>query len=100
MFESPLKSIPNVSTSIIGQTWLKMANILRLLPSHECYRNIDGTILDPTELDKAEPHLQYLVVQRESFPFERKDVLENKSVKRSSRIAPFSPFVGPNGLIR
>ena len=75
------------------------AYILRLLRSHECYRNADGSIIDPTELDEAERHLQYLV-QGESFTSERKDLLENKHVKRSSRIAPFSPFVGPNGLIR
>ena len=29
-----------------------------------------------------------------------KDLPENKTVKRSSRIAPFSPFIGPNRLIR
>ena len=34
------------------------------------------------------------------FNAERKDLRENKSVKRSSRIAPFSPFIGPNRLIR
>ena len=30
----------------------------------------------------------------------KKDLLDNKSVKRSSRIAPHSPFISPNGLIR
>ena len=77
----------------------KTAYILRLLPSHESYRNIDGSIIDLTELNEKERHLQYLV-QGESFPSERKDLLGNKSVKRSSRIVPFSAFVGPNGLIR
>ena len=75
------------------------AYALRLLPSHECYRNADGSIIDPTELDEAERHLQYLV-QGESFNAERKILLENKPVKRSSRIAPLSPFIGPNRLIR
>ena len=75
------------------------AYALRLLPSHGCYRNADGSIIDPTVLDKAKRHLQYLV-QGESFNAERKDLLENKPVKRSSRIAPFSPFIGPNRLIR
>ena len=51
------------------------------------------------ELEEAERHLQYLV-QGESFKAERKDLLENKPVKRSSRIALFSPFSGPNRLIR
>ena len=37
------------------------AYALRLLPSHQCYRNADGSIIDPTELDEAERHLQYLV---------------------------------------
>ena len=75
------------------------AYALRLLPSHQCYRNADGSIIDPTELDEAERHIQHLV-QGESFNAERKDLLENKPVKRSSRIAPFSPFFGPNRHIR
>ena len=69
------------------------------MPSHECYRNADGSLRDPTELDEAELHLQYLV-QGASFNPERKDLLENKPVKRCSRIASFSPFIGPNRLIR
>ena len=36
------------------------AHALRLLPSHECYRNADGSIVDTTERE-AERHLQYLV---------------------------------------
>ena len=71
----------------------------RLLPSHECYRNFDGSIKDPTELEEAEHHLQYFV-QGETFIAERKDHLENKSVKWRSPIAPFSPFIGKNRLIR
>ena len=76
----------------------KTAYILLLLPSHQCYRNIDGSIIDPTKRDEAERHLQYLV-QGESFNSEQKDLVENKYVKRSSHIAPFSSLVGPNGLI-
>ena len=75
------------------------AYVLRLLPSHESYRTVDGSIADPVELDEAERHLQYLV-QGESFNTERKDLLDNKSVKKSSRIAQFTPFIGPHGLIR
>ena len=37
------------------------AYVLRLLPSHESYRTVDGSIADPVELDEAERHLQYLV---------------------------------------
>ena len=75
------------------------AYVLRLLPSNESYSTVDGSIADPVELDEAERHLQYLV-QEESFNTERKYLLENKSVKRSSRIAQFTPFIGPHGLIR
>ena len=75
------------------------AYILRLLPSHECYCTIDCSIIDPIELDEAERHLQYLA-QAESFTSERTDLLENKSVNLSGRIALFSPFVWPNCLIR
>ena len=75
------------------------AYVLRLLPSHESYRTVDGSIADPVELDEAERHLQYLV-QGESFNTERKDLLDNNSVKKSSRIPQFTPFIGPHGLIR
>ena len=68
--------------------------MLRLLPSHESYRTVDGSIADPVELDEAERHLKYLV-QGESINTERKDLLDNKSVKKSSRIAQFTPFIGP-----
>ena len=77
------------------QKYLRIAAyVLRLLPKHAGYRNPDGSITDPTEL-----HLQYLV-QGESFETERKDLLDNKSAILSSRIAPHSPFLSPNGLIR
>ena len=75
------------------------AYVLRFLPKYAGYRNPDGSITDSTELDEAERHLQYLV-QGESFEAERKDLLDNIFVKRSSQIAPHSPFISPNGLIR
>ena len=82
------------------QKYLRIAAyLLRLLPKHAGYHNPDGSITDPTELDEAERHLQYLV-QGESFEAERKDLLDNKFVKRSSPIAPHSPFISSNGLIR
>ena len=56
-------------------SYLKLLRItayaLRWIRSHECYRNADGSIIDPMELDEAERHLQYLV-QGESFNAERK----------------------------
>ena len=73
--------------------------MLCLLPLHESYRIVDGSIADPVELDEAERRLQYLV-QGESFITEKNDLLDNKSVKKSSRIAQFTPFIGPHGLIR
>ena len=72
------------------------AYVLRFLPKHAGYRKLDGSITDATELER---HLQYLV-QGESFETERKDLLDNRFVKRSSQIAPYSPFVSQNGLIR
>ena len=76
-----------------------VAYVLRLLPKNSAYRNFHGSFTDPTELDEAERHLQYLV-QRESFETERKDLLKQNSVKRSSRIVPHSPFLSSNRLIR
>ena len=72
--------------------------MLRLLPCHEHYRTVDGSIADPVKLDEAERHLQYLV-QKDSFNNEKRDLLDQKSVERSSRIAQFTPFIGPHGLI-
>ena len=97
--ELPPQLIPFDQYSSYQKLLRITAYALRLLPSHECYRKVDGSIIDPTELDETERHLQYLV-QGESFNAERKDLLENKPVKRSSLIAPFSPFIGPNRLIR
>ena len=61
------------------------AYFLRHLPKHAGYRNFDGSITDPTELDEAERHLQYLV-QGESFEAKRKDLLDEESIKRSRLI--------------
>ena len=97
--EPPPKIIPFDKYSSYQKLLWITAYAMRLLPSHKFYRNADGRIVNPTELDEDERHLQYLV-QGESFNIERKDLLENKPVKRSSYIAPFSPFIGPNGLNR
>ena len=37
------------------------ANLLRLLPSHDSYRTVDGSIAEPVEFHEAERHLQYPV---------------------------------------
>ena len=78
---------------------LVTAYVLRLLASHESYRTVDGSIADPVELDEADRHLQYLA-QGESGITERRDIHDNKFVKKSSRFAQFTPFIGPHGLIR
>ena len=67
-------------------------------------RNMQATVtlivaLLTTELEEAEHHLQYLV-QAESFETERKDLLDNISVKQSSRIAQHSPLLISNAQIR
>ena len=72
---------------------------LRLLPFHESYPTVDSHMADPVELDETERHLQYLV-QGESFNTERKDLLDNKSAKKSSHIAHYTPFIGRHGLSR
>ena len=97
--EQSINLIPSDKFSSYQKLLRVTAYVLRLLPSHESYRNADGSIADPVELDEAERHLQYLV-QGESFNTERKDLLDNKSVKKSSHIAQFTPFIGPHGLIR
>ena len=97
--EPPPQLIPFDKYSTYQKFFRITAHILWLLPSFECCRNIDGSIIDPTEFDGDEHHLQYLVLGTSST-FEIKELLRNKSVKRSSRITPFFPFVGPNALIR
>ena len=65
--------------------------MLRLLPSHESYRTVDGSITDTVEIDDAERHLQYFV-QEESLNIERKDLLDNKPVTKSSRNAVYTVY--------
>ena len=73
--------------------------MLRLLPSHESHRTVDGSIADPAELDEAERLHQYLV-QLEFFNTERIDLFDSKFVKRSSRIVQFNPFILHHDLFR
>ena len=97
--EQSINLIPFDKFSYYQKLLRVTAYVLRLFPSHESYRTVDGIIAYPVEIDEAERHLQHLV-QGESFNTERKDLLDNKSVKKSSRIAHFTPFIGPHGLIR
>ena len=70
-----------------------------MLPSHKHFRGKDLRITDPTELDIAESKLIHLA-QMESFPVELKTLTAGKPIKNSSKIATYSPFIGPTGIIR
>ena len=68
------------------------------------FRNIPATVTLMvallTLLSLSKPSVIYsFLVQGESFETERKDLLDKRSVKRSSRIAPHSQFLSPNGLM-
>ena len=73
--------------------------MLRILPSHKPFRGKDLRITDPTELDIAESKLSHLA-QMESFPVELKTLIAGKPIKNSSKIAIYSPFITPAGIIR
>ena len=76
-----------------------VAYLMRLIPKNETYRSVTGTITDPSELENAQTKLFYLA-QSESFPREKKLLLKNSPLSRSSKLLQFSPFVGPNSLLR
>ena len=73
--------------------------MLRLLPKYSANRTDCGLITDPAELELAEQKLFYLT-QTESFPTERKNLLKSSPLNKSSKLNQFSPFIGPNGLLR
>ena len=95
--KSTKEPAPRLIPSVKYSSYQKLLRIteyaLRLLPSHECYRNADGSIIDPTELDEAERHLQYLA-QGESFNAERTDLLENKPLNGVAVLPRFLPLLG------
>ena len=76
-----------------------VAYMLRLLPKNESKRTDNGFITDPAELDDARQRLFHLV-QLESFDTEKKCLLKSSPFNKSSKIAEFSPFIAPNGLLR
>ena len=73
--------------------------MLRMLPSHKHFRYKDLGIADIIELDSAENELIYLA-QMESFPNELKTLTDGKTSQKKSKIATFSPFIGPASIIR
>ena len=76
-----------------------VAFILRILPRFSGNRTKTGAITDPVELESAEQKLFFLV-QSETFPNETKNLLKPCSLSKPSVIKDFSPFIGPNGLLR
>ena len=76
-----------------------VAYLLRLLPKYKHFRSSAKVYVDPVELDNAEKRLLYLA-QTECFPSEKKCLLKETPVQTPSRIAAFSPFLGPDLLIR
>ena len=76
-----------------------VAYMLRLLLKNKSCRTVNGDITDPAELDNAQQRLFHLV-QLESFNTEKKCLLKSSPLNKSSKIVEFSPFIGPNGLLR
>ena len=76
-----------------------VAYMLRLLNKNCFYRCPSAAITDPAELEHAEQRLFY-IAQSESFPSEKINLLKSSPLGRTSKIAQYSPFIGPNGLIR
>ena len=75
------------------------AYVLRLLSRNRDYRTNSCVITDPTELENSEQRLLYLA-QAESFHAEKSNLLKSTPLSKSSKIVRFSPFIGPNGLLR
>ena len=73
--------------------------MLRLSPKHRHYRTKVKEITDPVELVTAKRRL-LLISQKESFEAEYLLLSCDKTVKKSSRITQYAPFMGPAFLIR
>ena len=69
------------------------AYMLRLLPFLEFYRTVDGSIVDPVELDEAERHLQY-VFQGESFYTEKRISLTKNPLRGAAALLSLLPLLG------
>ena len=57
------------------------------------------SIVESIEIDLAKQKL-LILAQSESFPVDVNALLKKQSLKKSSRISSFSPFIGPGGLVR
>ena len=76
-----------------------VAFLLIWLPPHKHFRSKILEITDPYEMDIAEQKLIYLS-QGETFPSELKLLRSGNVITRNSRIAKYSPFIGPSGILR
>ena len=76
-----------------------VAFFLRWLPSHKHFRSSILETSDPCEMEIAEQKLIYLS-QDETFPSELKLLRSGKLITRNSRIAKYSPFIGPADIFR
>ena len=55
--------------------------------------------MDPAEFEKPEQRLFYLI-QVESLQVEKSNLLKSTPLSKTSKLAQFSPFIGPNELLR
>ena len=69
--EQSINLIPFDKFSSYQKQFRVTAYLLPLLTSHESYRTVYGSIVDPVEIDEAERHLRYLV-HRESLDYRKK----------------------------
>ena len=73
--------------------------LLRMLPSHKHFRGKDLGITDLSETHIAKSKLIHLA-QMKPFPVELKSLNKGKPIENGSKIAKYSPFIGPAGIIR
>ena len=70
--EPPPQQIPFDKYSSYQKLLRITASALRLLPSHECYCNADGSVIDPTELQK--PSVISSILSKESHSMQRENI--------------------------
>ena len=75
------------------------AYILRFLPKNEAYSSITGAITFASELKIAQMKI-FFVTQSECFSTETNNLLKTSPLSSSSIILQFSPFIGPQSLLR
>ena len=84
--------------SIVKYKWT-VTFLLRWLPSHKHFLSSVLEITDSCEMDIAEQKLLYLS-QGETFPSELKLLRSGKVITRNGRMAKYSPFIRPAGILR